>query len=202
MPTDNITPAARQARFCVGLACVALTVTALLTGCSSDPGSGTDNGSFEGPWASSMAAMSEEGTDFVKSVLEDGVITDMEYQESLKTVEECYASHNATVSYDKYGFETVESLDGKSDPLEIMGTCARADGGIVLLYDQMRRNPDNQSEEELLAACLVRTGVVDKGFTAKDFIEAIDSPSGPPWPENDERVELCNKDPLGTLSGG
>lgn len=147
-----------------------------------------------------MKTMITDGDEFVKSVLDDGTITDMEQQEALKRVEACYASHNASVTYDKYGFETVESLDGKGDPLDLMGECAFADGGIVVLFDQMRRNPDNQTEEELIAGCLVRTGVVDKGFTAKDFFEAMSSASVP-WGPDDERVILCNKDPLGTLSG-
>lgn len=191
---------ASPARFRAGLACVAITVVMFLPGCSG-PAENQTSPDFEGPWADTLKTMSADGDAFVTSVLGDGKIADMEYQEALKRIEGCYASHNASVVYDKYGFETVESLDGKNDPLEIMGACAHADGGIVILFDQMRRNPDNQSEEELLAACLVRTGVVEKGFTAKDFLEMMTSASGPSWEENDERVDLCNKDPLGTLSG-
>lgn len=145
--------------------------------------------------------MSLEGDDFVQTVLHDGEISDMEYQEAMTRVEACYASHNASVTYDAYGFETVESLDGTGDPLEIMGACAESDGGIVMLYDQIRRNPDNRSEEELLTACLVRSGVVDKGFTVDDFLEVMNSSASTPWEADDERVTLCNKDPLGLVSG-
>ena len=193
-------PTAVHANPALYCAWFASTAVLLISGCaSSTPDSATP--SLDGPWADTMLAMSAEGDEFVASVLEDGRITDMEYQEALTRVEECYASHNATVTYDRYGFETVTSLDGKSDPLELMSACARADGGIVVLFDQMRRNPDNDSEEELLAGCLARVGVVEPGFTAEDFVEAMTSPAGPPWEESDERVEECNRDPLGTMSG-
>lgn len=198
MPFSVRRRASSPAGFHAGLACVLVLLIFSLSGCAAGE---ADKASVDvsGPWADSMKAMSADGNDFVKSVLSDGDISDMEYQEALKIIEKCYASNNASVTYDRYGFETVRSLDGKSDPLELMSKCAYSDGGIVVLYDQMRRNPDNRSEEELISSCLVRKDVVGKGFTAEDFMEAMQS-GQVPWSEDDERVALCNKDPLGTLS--
>jgi len=172
---------------------------AVFTACSAaepEPGIyGTGNG-----WGDVIQQISNEGDDFVKAVLADGVISDMEVQESLKKIEACYAGYNATVSYDKYGFESVHSLDGKHDPLKIMGECAFADGGIFVLHDQMRRNPKNQDTDELVAACLVRKGIVEQGFTGQDLFDVWHSDAELPWPRGDKRVELCGKDPLGIIS--
>lgn len=179
--------------------CVLALAGFTLVGCSSDTDKQSANDDSVAAWAVTIESMRSDGNEFVKSVLADGEISDMEYQEALKLIEDCYAAKNAKVTYDRYGFETVESLDGENDPLELMSQCASADGGIVRLFDQMRRNPTNQSEEELLASCLVREGLVEKGFTSDDFIQVMNS-GVTPWDAKDERVILCNKDPLGTLS--
>lgn len=156
---------------------------------------------FSGPWADDIAHTYEElGTDFSRTALADSAISDVEYQEGMALIQECYDAAGFTVEYDKYGFETVTSVGGEEDPMDVMNRCAFADGGVAVLYQQMKANPENVEQETLVAECLVREGVVEPGFTGQDFTEVMDS-GEVPWSPVDERIEPCFKDPLGLLAG-
>ncbi|MDR0488259.1 MAG: hypothetical protein LBG99_02465 [Propionibacteriaceae bacterium] len=151
---------------------------------------------FTGPWGDIYAYYYETSeSELGREILSDGVITDMEFQEAMLEIEQCYLNDGFRVTYDPYGFETVESIGGTQDPLEEMGKCAFADGGVVVLYYQIARNPNHMSEEELLAECLVRIEVVEPGFTAQDFERAMQS-GVIPWDSTDPRVTECYKNPL------
>jgi hypothetical protein len=178
------------------------------TGGESDPGSNRsgipDDVLFEnaGPWERDFIEMyqwaeSERG----KEMLADGLITDQEFQEGLKIIDECYTRKNATVTYDRYGLAAVHSL-GEGDPAEIMSECSFADDGVVVLYRKIARNPENIREEELQAQCLIRKGIVEKGFTAEDYEALVTMETGvpPPW-WDDEPAVSCGFDPLGLIDG-
>ncbi len=180
---------------------VALCVLVGGAGCTSQHPQGNEGavvGTYTGPWADEFERMAAEGNPFVLSVLADSELSDAEAQEGLAVIEDCYRSHNATVTYDKYGFETVESLDGKSDPMEVMSACAFADGGIWVLYDQMSKNPENQNQESLIVACLIREGLVEPGFTVEEFAENFETEHFT-WDRKDEKSKNCFRDPLGTV---
>jgi len=120
----------------------------------------------------------------------------MEFQEAMLEIKRCYENDGFTVTYDAYGFETVESLTGSGDPMEQMTKCAFADGGVVALFYMMLRNPDNVSEEVLITECLIRVGVVEPGFSSQEF-ERVMQTGETPWDEDDVRVRECFKNPLG-----
>lgn len=189
-------------------AVVALIALASATACTSEdpedapPAAATDSvPEFTGPWAADFERTYKEiPSEFGHAALADSAISDMEFQEGMAIIQECYDAAGFSVEYDQYGYETVTSEGGSGDPLEVMGDCAFADGGVAVLYYMMKGNPENVAQETLIAECLVREGVVEPGFTGQDFTEMMDS-GDTPWAPGDERVEPCMKDPLGLIAG-
>lgn len=165
------------------------------------PGDGAGAPEFTGPWASEFAeTYAHFDDDFSRAALADSEISDMEFQEGMTIIRQCYDAAGFSVEYDEYGYETVTSTGGAGDPLDVMGQCAFADGGVAVLYYMIKGNPENVEQETLIAECLVREGVVEPGFTGQDFTEVMES-GETPWGTADERVEPCFKDPLGLIAG-
>jgi hypothetical protein len=65
----------------------------------------------------------------------------------------------------------------------------------------MRRNPENLDEATIMAACLVRLGAVDPGYTAEQYRSDFESDSGALGPNRPHDAELgqCITDPLDIL---
>lgn len=175
---------------------------ALLAGCGGDDHTATVDGQeFTGPWAADIAYFwSSYATDFSHAALADSRVTDLEREEGAALIAKCYADSGAEVTYDAYGFETVDVVSGNADPSEVMGRCSFADGGVVALHDKMTRNPQNLDDMTIVAECLVEAQVVEPGFTGDDYEEVLAS-GRVPWLPTDERVERCAKDPLGFVTG-
>ena len=187
------------------MALIALSGVAACSPASADdaPSAAATDGvpEFSGPWAADFADTYEHFDDeFSHAALADSTISDMEFQEGMAIIQECYDAAGFSVEYDQYGYETVTSVGGTGDPMDVMGQCAFADGGVSVLYYMVKGNPENVEQETLIAECLVREGVVEPGFTGQDFTEMMDS-GDLPWAPGDERVEPCMKDPLGLIAG-
>jgi hypothetical protein len=152
-----------------------------------------------GPWADEFQRYyAEAKTDIGRSMLADGRVSDMEFAEAMSIIEECYANDGFTVEYDEYGFETVTATTGTEDPLDEMGKCAFADDGAVVLFYQVQANPDNTDQETLIAECLGRAGLVERGFSREDFIAATETEKLP-WDRADPLSAECFRDPLGLV---
>lgn len=190
--------AAELRRFAV--AAPLLVAMSLLTACGTPPETPAPSVSgFTGPWAEQYASFDEAtDSDFGHRALADSTLTDSEVQEGMALILECYASRGFTVEYDRFGFETVTSIGGTADPMEVMGICAFADGGVVALNDMMRVNPDNLDQFTILADCLVDAGIVEPGFTARDLENAYESDILP-WSESNAEAMRCVRDPLGLV---
>ncbi len=67
--------------------------------------------------------------------------------------------------------------------------------GAVALYYRIRRNPQNKDERELMAACLVRKGVVPAGYSATDFQRDTRAQPPPSYLESAAAL-ACSADPL------
>ncbi|WHP18121.1 hypothetical protein [Cellulomonas sp. ES6] len=176
----------------------------LLAACSGTPGTGPSSapGDFSGPWAEELAYYdSVTDSEFAHRAFADSEISDAEVQEGMRQVLACYDDHGATVEYDAYGLETVDVLTGSEDPLDVMGLCAFADGGVVALHDQIRLNPDNLDAFTIQAACMVEHGIVEPGFTARDLENTYEEGAATPWePADQETATACQLDPLGLAS--
>jgi len=182
------------------LAALALLLATGVPACS-QPTTGADASGFRGPWAADFARYTQiTDSEFAHRAFADSQISDSELQEGDALIAQCYRDAHATVTYDAYGFETVEVLEGNEDPVDVMGRCALADGGVSALYHQIERNPGNDDDATIIAACMVSSGLVDPSFTAQDYRAALDS-GAVSWNPLDERSERCAKDPLGLVTG-
>jgi hypothetical protein len=171
-----------------------------LTACADpqqEPGSGA-TGAFDGPWAEELAYYdAATSSSFAHEAFADSVITEAEAQEGRGLIAACYADHGAEADYDVYGRVTVSVVSGSEDPLDVMGTCEFADGGVTVLAGMMRLNPDHLDDFTIQAACLVEQGVVETGFTAHDLQQAYDTNELPWQPSDQDVVTTCMIDPLG-----
>ena len=205
---------ARPGRDLRPLAAVACSVL-LLTGCSSidDQDVLTDDGRthsseappFSGPWAAEFTSEYQEAeSDFVRAVLEDEVITDQELSEMRDRFAECLSAYAITdVVLDDDGSVSLTYPDGAdSDTVndQVLG-CSKESGELQIgaLHSWIRRNPDNQDENTIMAACLVRKGVVDSSYGADEYAEDYaddDFPYTDPTAGETALLD-CNADPLG-----
>jgi hypothetical protein len=169
----------------------------VLSGCTSGPTD--DPGAFSGPWAEEIAYYDAAAeSEFAHRAFADSTLSDAEVEEGRSLIAQCYVDHGATVEYDAYGFETVEVVTGSEDPMDVMGTCAFADGGVAVLADKIRLNPDNLDPFTIQAACMVEHGIVEPGFTARDLENSYEEGAALPWDTTDQQTATtCQVDPLG-----
>ncbi len=182
-----------------------LALLAFLAGCgaSSDGPAPVEIGSLSGPWGAEMEQASRSfPSDFSTAVFADGSITEQEFLEAQQIVQDCFSAEGLEASWDAYGFVSVSGPELSSDaPPESMGRCSFADGGVMDLYHQMMKNPENEDDMELRARCLVEAGVLDPGYTGHDLESAYQS-EAVPWSPGDEAAQRCLLDPLGRVDPG
>jgi len=143
-------------------------------------------------------------SDFVRAVLEDELITDQELSEMRSAFTECLSAYAITdVALDDDGTFSLTAPDG-ADPDTVkdqVDGCGKESGEseISALHSWIRRNPDNQDENTIMAACLVRKGVVAPSYSADEYAED-DADDDFPYADptaGEEAHRVCNADPLG-----
>ena len=193
----------------------ALAVGVFLAGCGgAAPSGGETSGQnaatgevpeFTGPWAGEFAAEYQRSeSEFVRAVLRDGTITDQELAETRTKFSECLSAHGFTnIQFEQDGafeFKAPESAD-QATVEEQVKSCS-ADSGeetLAALASWIRRNPENQDENTIMAACLVRKGAVGPAYSAEEYARSfetdvfpyLDPVTGP------DALRACNADPLG-----
>ncbi|MDR0505100.1 MAG: hypothetical protein LBG70_04770 [Bifidobacteriaceae bacterium] len=130
-----------------------------------------------GAYASEFAALAEDtGSDFVRAVLSDGVITEAEYQEAREKVEDCLAGLGVEGSYQPdqlggYSLLTGELTEAQQQ--QLVECREQWIDGLEWLYQAVKNNPQNISEDDLIAACFVRHGVAPEGYRGVDYHDLI-----------------------------
>ena len=158
-----------------------------------------DTPTFTGPWADEFTrTWQETTTERQRAILADEAVTDAEYAELTDAFSACMAGKGYDVAWNgATGGFTATSTDGtEPDNLgAVVDACERETSGMVpALADQIKRNPDHLDEFTIMAACLVRLGAVDAGYTADDYAHDMASP-GRTVLSSDEFV-TCNAAPL------
>ncbi|MEO7069721.1 MAG: hypothetical protein ABI131_04430, partial [Nostocoides sp.] len=154
---------------------------AAASGCSSS----AETPKNPGPYAQEIRdAQASATSDFEKDVLTDGVVSRSEYEEAVKRQVACMnargfdttAELQASTGF--YQFRTTEQDDPATEIVEgedsgaPMISCQAGNTQLVAaLYTEMMRNPAKIDESELLRACLVRRGLIDKTMTAEQVRE-------------------------------
>lgn len=107
-------------------------------------------------------------------MLADGVVTEAELARAEDMLIACMDSRGYLVRLGRYGALDATPKSGVSNkPADIqheLATCRHSSaGGVIDLYRQVYRNPDNADETLVMAECLVRSGAVARGYSAADF---------------------------------
>ncbi len=162
---------------------------------------------FAGPWAEDFTeAFVGAQSDVQRSVLRDGVITELEVAEVRQQFEQCMLERGFQVEWGEFGSRAVSALGGKpirgddSSDLEANTACRRSvEGEILTLYESISRNPDHLDPKELLVACAIELGVVDVGYTVAEYERDV-AAEVPPWNQSSAAIRTCSYDPLSVLA--
>lgn len=191
-------------------------LVSVLTGCSASvEGSGPSRSSasgqvpeFEGLWAAEFtSAYGRASSAFERSILADGRITDQELAEVRDKFTVCLSAFGFTgLRFEDSGefqFDAPEGADADTTNDQVKDCSTEAgEATIGSLHSWIRRNPENQDEGTIMAASLVRKGVVDPSYTAADYVDDAPTESfpfvtGKPGPVV---FQECSLDPLGLYS--
>lgn len=190
------------------MACLA-GLCALLTGCSTAP-----NDPAVSPYAAEFEqAIAQSKSDYVRQILADGQITTAEIQDARQHMIACLeqAGMSATYETDEYGRQNLTFAEEPSLAEEAAELACDTQwmSSIDSLYNQTTLNPKNEDWDELVAACLVRKGLVPAGFTAQDYKDLVAASSGPrvnsaPLTPNENGVSSVTVAPMpvAVLPGG
>lgn len=163
---------------------------------------------FTGPYATEFTNFYRDAkSKFVRTVLEDGVISDGEYAEMTQKFSTCLSGSGITFNgFDPDGGFKIPAAPNGGDTHAIVNRCSDESGqtAIGALHDLMAINPDNQDASKVMAECLVKNDAVPKGYDAKQFREDAQGrflePANLPEPLKSV-LENCSKNPLNSPGG-
>lgn len=162
---------------------------------------------FDGPWAAEFAEAYRRATsDFERTALADGRISDAEFAEVENAFSACMTEHDVSFEGFRpgggYAFAPGAGMTA-DDANDVADQCSATSGldTIGYLYFAQQRNPQNQDEAAIVTACLVRKRAVPEDYSTADYLR--DSP-GRAYPfvdatSGEKALMLCEQDPLGRL---
>ncbi|MCL2594727.1 MAG: hypothetical protein FWD83_04315 [Promicromonosporaceae bacterium] len=164
----------------------AVVVVASMAGCGGDSAAIENAGAEQSaaceaddnPFACEFERLyAETDSEFVRSILRDGVITLAEKQEAITRFNECFAAGGIDGYIDPahggWHWSTSEG-DDIAAMEEIVRYCEQQWGGeVVMLYTQMRDNPENLTYWDRVAGCLMRHELVPPGGITGPELEAL-----------------------------
>jgi hypothetical protein len=137
------------------------------TGASVDPAD---------PWGAEFGQLADgPSSEFVVGIVADHEITPGEYTEAQDRYVACLeeAGLHPQVSQESDGLRVVGVPTDEADSEAADACYLEWDGGLGSLYAQIRSNPSHAEITDLVAACLVRAGLVESGFTGADLVEVM-----------------------------
>lgn len=160
-----------------------------------------------GPWAQEFGESLADVSEYESAVLEDGRITAAELTDAQARDRACMRDAGYDLQDADDGTSSVSRLDGRDLPATdvvnaVKQRCAaRFDRNITFLYNEVRRNPEKQDDAKITAACLRRSGIVDKGYTERQWRAENDTGQ---FSFNDyaPAAAQCRLDPLGLWRDG
>lgn len=186
----------------------------LMSGCS---GSSVPAGSMgtdasvdpADPWSAEFDKLATgSSSEFVVGIVADHEITFGEYTESQDRYVTCLeeAGLHPQVSREPDGLVVVGVPTDEADSESADACYLEWDGGVGSLYTQIWNNPNHVEITDLVAACLVRAGLVESGFTGADLVEVM-APTVSHIEVDEDGNEIVNEpaqDPNGnpTMPGG
>ena len=160
-------------------AALAVVLLATLTGC----GAGATDAEEENPWAADIQRQYERTDNaLVKSILEDGKITDAEIEEFMEEYNTCLAEYGLSTTYDREGsYETLVDQYSRHTGEEMQQyneECRESSGyyDLIPLDENILGNPEHLSADELHKLtydCRKRHGLIDEGMTFEEYKDIL-----------------------------
>lgn len=192
----------------LGAAATAAAALFLMTGCSDGHAAGGTSGrpvatGLDGPWAQEFSdAIAKSTSAAEREVLSDGVVTQVELEDAHSAVRRCLADSGLEIHYfPDGGFETsgpngaVSTMPFEKSDAILQACEGRYDTWITFLYEQTRRNPEQQDEATIEVACLRRSGVVGGSYSRADW-QAENDTGVFSFDTTSKQAKDCALDPL------
>lgn len=140
-----------------------------------------------------VAAGENAASEFERNVLADGDITRSEYEEAVERFVRCAADRGVAITPVKqgsrYSYEMATSADSDQVALDCsVGTTQQ----IESLYGELVSNPTNGDYDQLVADCLVRSGLAPEGYTKEEFLAQREQNLA--FDASDPRMQECFED--------
>jgi hypothetical protein len=191
-----------------------LTVSAAVisvTGCAQGSSAASEESQTlpaAGRWSTEFGEAIAIASDYEAAVLRDGRITAAELADAQARDRSCMrdAGYDLQIDNDD-GTSSLSRTDGADLPPssvvdDVWRGCAhRFDRSISYLYREVRRNPEKQDDAKITAACLRRSGIVDKGYTEHQWRAENDTGQFS-FNDYDPAAMQCRLDPLGLWRDG
>jgi len=131
-----------------------------------------------GPYAAEYAAAIQAAkSDYVRQILQSGHITTADMKDTEQHVVTCMKAAGIGASYvtDEWGIDGLQIVGALNSAQELaQKQCSEQwMGPIAALYINQYTNPNNEDWNGLIAACLVRKGLVPAGFTGQDYASLV-----------------------------
>lgn len=201
---------------------VPILIASMLAGCAMN----TENQAGEASSVSEIEQVrASTQSDFVKRVLADGIISELEMNEVRLLFRSCVvdAGFEDVTFHDDDTFSVIipddvvmpEDLEDEEGDLgagvtvrEVEVTGEEKDpvlecefttgyGELAMLHSQMVRNPDSEDPDELIVQCLKNEGVVDSSFTREKLEQVFEHPDTHENITTSSSFTRCIADPLG-----
>lgn len=141
-----------------------------------------------------------KGTDAesaVSEILSDKVVTEVEMLDRAQAQNTCmhqagFPRYNADPLQGGIDYGTIDDAEIEQIYIEEKN-CEKRTFALEIgsLYFAMVRNPLRISEHELMAACLVKTGVVPPSYSGNDYLESLEAHER----KNEESSDVSHQDP-------
>lgn len=172
--------------------CAAPSQRAEEPGSAAGAGDAADLPPFDGPWAESFAIAYQSSGPTARAVLEDEQITDREYSAVRQRIVHCMAGLGLAADFDADGALRYDNPE-RVEQAEIEGCMAEEGLAVLVLRDDIARNPKALDEPVIMVECLRRAGVIDAAYTPEDYAAQRDVERIIVTPE----FAACDADPFG-----
>ncbi|MEO7121784.1 MAG: hypothetical protein ABI400_01440 [Lacisediminihabitans sp.] len=153
---------------------------------------------FTGPWAAEFNfAYRTTQSKLAHQILAKGSITPADYTTISTAFESCMKSHGFNATVDGPGGQmTVTKVHDKSALDSALNTCGHGFNQVASLYGQISRNPQHLNENQIMAACLVRSKLAPASYTPDDYAADLVSQKFP-FNIDSGGALACISNPLG-----
>lgn len=145
-------------------------------------------------WADDFVRLRQQAkTELERLVLADDRISDEERVASEDEFVKCAKKIGFVVTDMQLGGGYAIDGEFTEDDPPALAECQGSFDRISGQYWQMQRNPSGEDEAQLMIACLVRAGVIDRSFSIDDYTKGLGKP---PLALGSNGFSQCNSEPL------